>query len=258
MVREVTTSRARFYCGTHEPHWLGRAPIPWCVSYRRFTRRPYRVNVRALAPWGLDSGGFTELRDRGRWTLSAAEYAAGAERLRVDVGMMAWAAPQDWMTEPFIIARTGLDVATHQARTIASVLELVDLAPAVPWIPVLQGQTVDDYLHHVDAYARAGIDLTRAPLVGLGSICRRGHTAEIVGLVDQLADVGIRLHAFGAKSTALPRIGARIASADSTAWSYNARRNGRNRNGLDVAVTWAARMTRTLGRAEPAKHLLEG
>ena len=50
-----------------------------------------------------------------------------------------WAAPQDWMCEPAIIAKTGLAVVEHQRRTVTNFLELQALAPDLPFIPVLHG-----------------------------------------------------------------------------------------------------------------------
>lgn len=69
-----------------------------------------------------------------------------------ETGGLAWAAIQDWMCEPTIIRRTGLSVEEHQERTMLSWLELNNIAPELPWLPVLQGWTRGDYLHHIDAY----------------------------------------------------------------------------------------------------------
>lgn len=63
------------------------------------------VNLpRAVGTWALDSGGFTELQRHGRWTISAATYAAEVRRYRDAVGGLAWAAPMDWMCEAQVIA----------------------------------------------------------------------------------------------------------------------------------------------------------
>lgn len=91
------------------------------------------------------------------------------------------------------------------------------------WIPVLQGWDADDYRIHELMYQDAGVDLAAAVRVGIGSICRRGHLPDIVEVVEQFADSGYRLHGFGVKTTALPLIGCHLRSADSMAWSFNAR-----------------------------------
>lgn len=212
-----------FYLGTHHPHWLASAGVPLFVSRRQLAR--YRTPPRAIAPWALDSGGFSELKLYGRWALTADRYAADVRRYRDEVGQLVWAAPQDWMCEPDMVARTGLTVAEHQRRTVANYLELRSIAPDLPWVPVLQGWTFGDYLHHVEDYERAGVDLRSLPLVGIGTVCRRQNTGMVGGLIAALALDGIRLHGFGFKVQGLEASAQHLASADSLAWSYQARRN---------------------------------
>ena len=211
-----------FYLGAHQPHWLWRAAFPLFVSHRQLARR------RSLRPascrWALDSGGFTELSMHGRWVTTAEDYATAVATYAERVGGLDFAAPQDWMCEPQIIARTGLPVREHQDRTVASYLELRRLAPGLPWIPVVQGWHLPDYLRCADLYAAAGVDLAAVPLTGLGSVCRRQSTAEIAVIVTALAARGLRLHGFGVKTGGLHLYGHLLASADSMAWSYAARR----------------------------------
>jgi hypothetical protein len=107
---------------------------------------------------------------------------------------------------------------------VASFLELRELAPDLPWIPVVQGWSRDDYHRCIGYYAKAGIDLSTAPLVGLGSVCRRQATGEIGAIVCELAGLGLRLHGFGVKQQGLARYADHLESADSLAWSYAARR----------------------------------
>ena len=225
----------RLYLGTHEPGWLARSPVPLMVSHRRLGRRP--CHARAAVPWVLDSGGFTELAMHGGWVTTPAAYVTAARAHSAEQGPFVWAAPQDWMCEPSMLARTGLTVAEHQRRTIASVLELRHRAAELPWIPVLQGWTLDDYLRHADAYAAAGVDLAGEATVGLGSVCRRQATTEIAALVGRLS-LSFRLHGFGVKGSGLARYGSWLTSADSLAWSYGARFNGGNANGLADALAW--------------------
>ena len=154
------------------------------------------------------------------------EYAARIRRYRDEIGHLAWAAPQDWMCEPFITARTGFTVAEHQRRTVANFLTLRSLGPDLPIVPVLQGWTITDYLHCADLYERAGISLAAEPLVGLGSVCRRQATTAVHTLITVLHERGItRLHGFGFKIQGLIQCGHLLASADSMAWSYAARRH---------------------------------
>jgi hypothetical protein len=225
--RESAASAAagvEFFLGTHQPGWLSRVRVPLFVSDRRL--RGYRTLPRAVARWALDSGGFTELSTHGSWDQgpSPRQYAASVRRYRDEIGQLAWAAPQDWMCEPWIVAKTGLTIREHLRRTVDNYLQLRHIAPDLPFVPVIQGWRCDDYLACADLYAAAGVDLTAAPLVGLGSVCRRQATGEAAGIVDALHAIGVhRLHGFGIKVLGLRRYGRRLASADSMAWSVAAR-----------------------------------
>ncbi|GFJ76467.1 hypothetical protein Phou_006470 [Phytohabitans houttuyneae] len=176
--------------------------------------------------WALDSGGFTELRRHGTWDHgpTPATYVAQIRRYRDQVGRLAWAAPQDWMCEPQILAKTGLTIAAHQDYTVVNYLRLRELAPELPIIPVVQGWTVGDYLRCVDRYATYGVDLTGAGLVGVGSICRRQSTNQVKEILTALHRAGVtRLHGFGVKTLGLAKYADLLASADSMAWSREAR-----------------------------------
>ena len=80
------------------------------------------------------------------------------------------------MCKPQILAKTGLTVEEHQRRTLNNYRELMQTAPDLPWIPILQGFTIGDYWQHAEAYQKAGIDLVDASVVGCGTLCRRQHT----------------------------------------------------------------------------------
>ncbi|MFI0451216.1 hypothetical protein [Actinomadura sp. 6N118] len=162
---------------------------------------------------------------------------------------------QDWMCERFMVERTGLSVREHQHRTVANYLQLRELAPGLPWLPVVQGWTLDEYVYCVELYASAGVDLAALPRVGLGSVCRRQSTGEIGHIVATLAGLGLELHGFGVKTGGLQRYGHHLASADSMAWSYSARREpalmgctGHKNcaNCLAYATRWRARLLTTL------------
>ena len=214
----------RFWLGTHKPGWLADprfTDVPLFVSRRTLSRL---VSLpRARGPWALDSGGFTELSLFGRWTIDAATYAVEVRRFRDEIGNLAWAAPQDWMCEPVILAKTGLTVREHQRRTVANFLELRALAPDLPWVPVLQGFTLREYLDCLEMYGAAGVDLRELPLVGIGTVCRRQNTREAAAIIATLAKRGLRIHGFGVKLQGLKSSGDNLASADSLAWSLNAR-----------------------------------
>ncbi|MER6809938.1 hypothetical protein ABT299_11715 [Spirillospora sp. NPDC000708] len=250
---------------THMDEWLHLDHPdmpPLFVSHRRLARR--LASGRPLRPavnwWALDSGGFSELDLYGGWRTSPAEYVAAVLRYDTEIGQLGWAASQDWMCERLMLAKTGLTVRDHQARTVSNFVELTRLwADAsdeeCPFMPTLQGQTLADYLTCWDMYGEAGVDLTWQAVVGLGSVCRRERTDEVGEILLALRDLDpeLPIHAFGFKTTGVRKYADLIDSCDSGAWSIG----GRYRpdpacakrscaNCLHYALAWYARVTESL------------
>lgn len=261
-----------FYLGTHMPNWLGHpatpADVALFVSHRRLAGR--RTLPRAHVRWALDSGGFSELSLYNEWRATPTEYVAAVRRYDEEIGNLDWAAPQDWMCEPFMTAKTGLSVVEHQRRTVANFVQLSDLWGddlSNPFMPVLQGWERDDYLRCVDLYERAGVDLTAYPVVGLGSVCRRQATGEIGDIVSALLrlDPGMPLHGFGVKKLGLERYGHMLNTADSMAWSFEARRqpplpgctHSNCANCLRYALGWRSGVVEAFEAAAEAPQQLE-
>lgn len=220
----------KFFLGTHEPQWLCRPEmigVPLFVSRRRLKRiLPKRP---AVTDWALDSGGFTELRMYGRWTVSPAEYIDDVRRFSERLGRMQFASPCDLMCEPVMLKKTGLTVERHQQLTVQNYCELRARAPDLPFIPVLQGWTVGDYVACVEMYGAAGVNLwapnAAGGLVGVGTVCRRQGMAEGEEIMRTLSEGGLSLHGFGFKTEGLRACADALSSADSLAWSLNARWN---------------------------------
>lgn len=208
----------RFYLGTHRVGWLAHVEVPLFISHRQARER--KTPLQATCRWALDSGGYTELSTHGRWTVGVDEYVDAVARY-LEWGGLDWAAPQDWMTESWVLEQTGKSIPEHQELTVQNFLDL--RTSGLPFIPVLQGQTVGDYLKHVELYESAGVYLTNFDTVGVGSVCRREGTLEAEQIFTQLAALGIRCHGFGVKIDGLKRYAGLLASADSMAWSFNAR-----------------------------------
>ena len=265
----------RFFLGSHRPGWLARMGVPLFVSDRTL-RRCGRL-PRAVAVWGLDSGGFTELQRYGSWDFgpSPVEYVDRVRTYRDEIGQLAFAAPADWMCEPWVrlggivdgvrFAGTGLSVVEHQWRTVENFCELRSLAPDLPIMPVIQGWSVADYVRCVEMYACSGVDLASEARVGLGSVCRRQGTQEAAEIVAAVVEAvpGIALHAFGVKQEGLRRYGDWLASADSLAWSFSARyspplarcAHRRCVNCPWYALNWRARLLASLPQAGPGIQL---
>jgi hypothetical protein len=276
-----------FLLGTHQPGWLAKPEVAaeqvaLFVSDRRL--RGYRTLPRAVAPWAVDSGGFTELQTYGRWTVTPAEYVTRLRRYRDETGHLMWAAQQDWMCEPIIInggvangqrfAGTHLSVPEHQRLTVLNYGHLLDLAPDLDIVPVVQGSAAEEYERCRELFWQLlRIDLATMPRVGVGSVCRRQGTQEVGQIIRRLRASGLhRLHLFGFKTLGLVQHRHLLTdkdSADSLAWSDTARkvrrpalaqcvRAARHRNCancLPFALTWRrAVLAAAAGRYTPLRH----
>jgi hypothetical protein len=210
-----------FWLGCHNATWLTRSPVRLFLSARQLARR---VSLpRASVDWALDSGAFTELSRFGSWQTSAEAYSADALLYSIAIGRLRWVAPQDWPCEPLLLSTTGLSVSDHQRRTTDNFLLLRRSLGSLV-VPVVQGWEPSQYLAHVEQYAAAGISLSSEPLVGVGSVCRRQRARELRSVLEPLAGAGLKLHGFGVKSLGLRTCSDLLTSADSSAWSYHARR----------------------------------
>lgn len=228
-----------FFTGLHQPSDAKHFDAAFVSVHRvRKRRSPFAAGV-----WIMDSGAFTEISRNGRYRTSVAEYAAEIRR---------WAGPQllaavaqDWMCEPFIVAKTGLSVAEHQRLTIERYDQLLAEDTGVYIMPVLQGYAPADYVAHIRAY---GVRLAHGAWVGVGSVCKRnGNPGAIAAvlLAIKRERPDLRLHGFGLKTTALadPLVTSLLETADSMAWSFHARINGRNANDWREAKRWTENIT---------------
>src|SRR5262249_29532561 len=129
-----------------------------------------------------------------------------------------------------------------------------------PFMPVLQGYAVEDYLRCMRMYADAGVDIHDVPLVGVGSVCRRQHTGEIRAVFEAIlaTDDELPVHGFGVKSLGLREYGHLLTTCDSMAWSYNARRNPRLDGCTHASCSnckhWALRWRRNIVRGGRVEH----
>jgi hypothetical protein len=218
----------KFYIGLHIPKQAERFERAF-ISVNRVYGRQKPVPSK---DWILDSGAFTEISRHGEYRHVPWSYAYEVNRLAsISPGLIA-AVSQDYMCEPHILQKTGLTIANHQRLTIERYDELRSLVRNVYLMPVLQGYHWKEYLNHIDQY---GSRLAEGAYVGVGSICKRNaNMAVIEALLCTIKKYrpDLRLHGFGLKATALASGVVRdcLYSADSMAWSFAARREGRNAN----------------------------
>jgi hypothetical protein len=229
----------RFFTGLHQPSDARH----FDAAFISVNRLRDRKSPLTCGDWIMDSGAFTEISTHGRYRHEVAEYAAEIRRWATNgSGRLLAAVAQDWMCEPWIVAKTGLSVAEHQRRTVERFDQLrAEDTAGVYVLPVLQGYEPEDYLAHLDAY---GDRIKPGAWVGVGSICKRNGDPQAIATVlhgIKQARPDLRLHGFGLKTTALadPLVRSLLYTADSMAWSFAARREGRNPNDWREAQRWA-------------------
>jgi hypothetical protein len=236
----------QFYVGLHQPSdakYFERA----CLSTKRLRpRRKYIGPCKTI----VDSGGFTEITQYGRYRHDVNDYAREVHRLADGVVDIACIVSQDYMCEPFVIKRTGLSVKTHQELSVIRYMEIRNrVCGSIHVMPVIQGYRPTEYADHIRQYGNL---LKPGMWVGIGSVCKRNSNPESVlavlnAVITERDD--LNYHGFGLKTTALaiPEIYDILFSADSLAWSLAARKQGRNPNDWREAKTFERKISRGEG-----------
>jgi transcriptional regulator of met regulon len=242
----------KFFVGLHQPSDARHFE----ASFVSVGRLRNRKSDFVVGDWIMDSQAFRTIQMHGGYPLPVEEYAAQIRRWSTCGNLLA-AVTQDYMCEPFILQITGLTIPDHQRLTIERYDSLKTCDTAGIYImPVLQGYAPDDYVSHIAQY---GDRLAHGAWVGVGSICKRN--SDPSAILDVLLAIktvrpDLRLHGFGLKITALANgvIRALLHTADSMAWSFAARRGGRNANDFHEAETF-----RDIVEIEPSYqgHLIE-
>src|SRR5690348_11963618 len=123
-----------FYVGLHQPSDAAQFERA-CISVRRLWGRRKPLPCPDVL---VDSAAFTELALHGRYRSAVSEYAAELRRLhREGIANITAAVSQDFMCEPFMLAKTGLTLAEHQRLTLERYDALVAEALPFPIMPVL-------------------------------------------------------------------------------------------------------------------------
>lgn len=225
----------QFFIGLHQPSDAKHFAAAF-ISVNRIRNRKGPFVVK---DWIMDSGAFSTIHKHGGYPHPVSEYADQIKRWKRNGNLLA-AVSQDYMTEPAMLERTGLTIAEHQRLTIERYDALLAEDTGVYILPVLQGCQPDEYVSHIRQY---GDRLGAGAWVGVGSVCKRNgdpRAIEAVLYAIHCERPDLRLHGFGLKQTAFGSslITRLLYSADSMAWSFAARMQGRNGNDWREAENW--------------------
>lgn len=219
------------------------------ISVNRLINRKSDFTVNE---WIMDSGAFSQIYRHGEH-MPIEEYADLIKRW-ANCGELKAVVTQDYMCEPFILAKTKASVEQHQIWTIERYIKLLNLIGNETYLmPVLQGYSPDEYVRHIEMYS----DLLKPGMwVGVGSVCKRNSSPfEIYQVLEAIKEVrpDLKLHGFGLKTTVFkyPEIIKMLYSADSMAWSYAGRRkDGKSGNDWQEAKRFVEKINRLIRNSE--------
>ena len=223
-----------FFPGLHQPY--DAKNVERCmISVNVLENRKSNFGVN---DWIHDSGAFTRIAN-GKDHLPVSIYSDQI-RCWAQCGNLLAAVSQDSMCETFMLEVTGLTVREHQEMTIERYIQLKAIEQPVTIMPVIQGFEPKEYIRHIQMYGKW---LDEDAWVGVGSVCKRNsHVGKVEVILEAIASErpDLKLHGFGLKKTALTSsiVNDLLYSCDSMAWSYTARRQGRNPNDWSEAAQY--------------------
>ena len=209
-----------FYIGVNQYQQLSWVKNHFFFSYQLARKRKHPWMIPDWVEWILDSGSFSELKLNGRYTFTPEEYFNTVELWQPDVFVN-----MDYMCEPDQLNKTGKTVKEHQQLSLEHQIRLTELLED-SWMKthtqlmgVIQGWTPKEYLEHIDLLTSHDMIL---PYMGIGSVCRRGDTQQILNVIKTVGKrlPDIKLHGFGVKTDILsyPLPHMILHSVDSQAW----------------------------------------
>lgn len=196
-------------------------PASTCYRSGRLRARPTPHGTPLLF---CDSGGYVFAKKYSRYPFNRADYVGWLRAMKPT-----YAALLDYPCEASI-APDHRAVRDRQRRTLEHAEHLMRIQAPWSWVPVVQGQKVEDYVIMARRYVQIGM---QQEYMGIGSLCARQSASEIVDIVRavQAELPGTYFHVFGVKlgffkTQAITDL--RCISSDTAAW------NGRF--GSDIAL----------------------
>lgn len=195
-----------------------------CISLARILDLNRKSDF-VVEDWILDAGTYG-FYNAGKLPLCPWLHALLIQRWSKCGNLLA-AVSWDWLCLPHIRAKTGLTVRESQVLTVQRyelLLSYLQMMGCNTYLmPVLQGETPQDYRQHIRDY---GDRLVFGQWVGVGSLKGRSvYDVEQILFAVHKERPDLRLHGFGLTETTLKSsfIWDLVYSADSQAWEMTAR-----------------------------------
>ena len=112
----------KFYIGIYQSSQMAWIPEYFMLSYQVVKRLKRAWSIPDRLEWVMDSGGFSELKLRGKYTFTPEEYIKKVEQWQPDFFIN-----MDYMCEPTQLNKTGLSLEEHLQLTIENQIKLQDL-----------------------------------------------------------------------------------------------------------------------------------
>ncbi len=234
------------------------AAAHWDEDAGRFrVARPPAGHVESIV---IDSGGFTAARRWGAYPWTPRQYADWINETIAPRSGAAKGLTLDWCAVMDYACERGVNRETHRTNrerikaTIRNEIACREAGPDLPWLPVLQGDTLEE--RAFDLALRGRLGMVPRQRAGVGSVCGRGARAAAAALRfyrERLPN--LRLHAFGLDVRALddPAAWGAVESWDSYGWTWAPGAKGKDRPADCLrrpGETWSAYVGRLARRYE--------
>lgn len=189
----------------------------WDNDRERFKSAYTPRNVASIC---VDSGGFTAAQRWGRYPWIPIQYAEFVHTASRDVELD-FCAIMDYACEPSVDRSTYHTNRQRIKATIRNEAACCRADPSLPWLPVLQGDSLEERAFDLDLRERVG--MLPDSYAGIGSVCGRGvkPARDVVKFyTDRLP--GVKFHAFGMHVCALDddAVWGATRSWDSYGWNW--------------------------------------
>ena len=169
----------------------------------------------------LDSGGFSFFSRWGDYPFTLEQYLDLVYYIK-DIHPLFRVVTLDYPCEPEIDRSQLMTNEERINKTVSNTVRCFDSDNTLPWLPVIQGYTIQEYLSCIDKYKDAGV---MSDYWAIGSICsRKGSPYQIRNILATIKKhhESKKIHSFGLslKYLADPQVFHSIYSSDSSAWNW--------------------------------------